>query len=233
MSRGQRIILSFRPSEVDTRSRSTKKGSTTACPRRLHDKVQTGLGGNVMKRPTTILATILLASSLGGGHASADELTVDMHLLSKSGIGPKFGTIQATDSDNGLVLHLDLSAELSPGPHGFHVHENPSCEAARAGDEPNVAGAAAGGHYDPGNTGKHRGPSGTGHLGDLPVIYVDIDEDGARPVRRPMVAPRLSVADIRGRSLVIHQNGDNYRDDPQPLGGGGSRVACGVVPQTS
>jgi Cu-Zn family superoxide dismutase len=45
----------------------------------------------------------------------------------------------------------------------------------------------------------------------------------------PVLAPRLKVADIRGRSLMIHAGGDNYSDSPAPLGGGGDRVACGVV----
>ncbi|RDD62863.1 superoxide dismutase family protein [Ferruginivarius sediminum] len=162
--------------------------------------------------------------------AVAEELTVEMHLISKEGVGKSIGTAHASDTDNGLLLKLDLAAELSPGPHGFHVHENPSCEPAMKDGEP-VAGLAAGGHFDPEGTGKHMGPSGTGHLGDLPVIYVEVDEDGALPVRRPLLAPRLKVADLRGRSLVIHAQGDNYRDEPEPLGGGGARVACGVVPE--
>jgi Cu-Zn family superoxide dismutase len=28
---------------------------------------------------------------------------------------------------------------------------------------------------------------------------------------------------------MIHEGGDNYRDTPEPLGGGGGRIACGVV----
>lgn len=28
---------------------------------------------------------------------------------------------------------------------------------------------------------------------------------------------------------MVHEGGDNYSDDPKPLGGGGARVACGVV----
>jgi len=39
----------------------------------------------------------------------------------------------------------------------------------------------------------------------------------------------LKVIDIKGRSLMIHAGGDNYSDMPVSLGGGGARVACGVV----
>ena len=86
-------------------------------------------------------------------------------------------------------------------------------------------GQAAGGHFDPKKTGKHLGPNGDGHLGDLPVLVVDKDGKATTPV----VASRLKVADLKGHSLMIHAGGDNYSDTPKPLGGGGARVACGVV----
>ena len=44
-----------------------------------------------------------------------------------------------------------------------------------------------------------------------------------------VTAPRLKMADVMGRSLMIHAGGDNYSDQPAPLGGGGARVACGVI----
>lgn len=184
----------------------------------------------VKSRAITIPMAVAAAFLLVMVPARAAEVTVEMNLISAQGVGASIGTMRAVDSPDGLVLKLDLAAELPPGAHGFHVHENPSCEPGMRDNEP-VAGLAAGGHYDPGGTGKHMGPSGDGHLGDLPVIYVEVDEDGALPVRRPVVAPRLKVDDIRGRALVIHAQGDNYRDEPAPLGGGGARIACGVVPE--
>jgi superoxide dismutase, Cu-Zn family len=36
-----------------------------------------------------------------------------------------------------------------------------------------------------------------------------------------------TVAEVKGRSIMIHAGGDNYSDQPAPLGGG--RIACGVV----
>jgi len=38
------------------------------------------------------------------------------------------------------------------------------------------------------------------------------------------------LADLAGHSLMIHAGGDNHSDHPMPLGGGGARIACGVVP---
>jgi len=108
--------------------------------------------------------------------------------------------------------------------HCFHVHENPICAAKEIDGKPRAAGAA-GDHLDPEKTGRHGAPWGEGHLGDLPPLYVD--EDGS--ARHPVLAPRLKLADLQGRAIMIHAGGDNYADEPSKLGGGGSRVACGVV----
>ena len=89
----------------------------------------------------------------------------------------------------------------------------------------NSAGGA-GGHLDPQHTGKHEGPAGNGHLGDLPVLQVAGDGNATQT----QIAPHIKdVAVLRGRSVVIHIGGDNYSDQPQPLGGGGARIACGVI----
>ena len=47
---------------------------------------------------------------------------------------------------------------------------------------------------------------------------------------QPLVASRLTMEEFYGRALVIHAGGDNYSDFPDPLGGGGARIACGVIP---
>jgi Cu-Zn family superoxide dismutase len=54
-----------------------------------------------------------------------------------------------------------------------------------------------------------------------------VDADGNAKQR--LAAPRLKLADLKGRSLMLHAGGDNYSDQPQSLGGGGARIACGVV----
>ena len=40
----------------------------------------------------------------------------------------------------------------------------------------------------------------------------------------------VKLADFSGRSLMIHEGGDNYSDQPEN-GGGKSRIACGVIPE--
>ena len=83
-----------------------------------------------------------------------------------------------------------------------------------------------GGHLDPQKTGKHGYPWGDGHLGDLPPLYVGADGVATQPV----LGPRLKLGDLKGRSLMVHAGGDNHADHPAPLGGGGARIVCGVVP---
>ena len=85
-------------------------------------------------------------------------------------------------------------------------------------------GLAAGGHYDPAGSKRHSAPWGDGHLGDLPALSVDANGNTS-----PVLAPRLKMADLKGRALMIHAGGDNYADQPAPLGGGGVRWACGVI----
>src|SRR5262249_25494807 len=69
------------------------------------------------------------------------------------------------------------------------------------------------------------GPLGEGHKGDLPTLTVDADGR----VTRDVVAPHLKVSDVKGHSIMIHVGGDNYSDQPAPLGGSGARIACGVA----
>ena len=164
-------------------------------------------------------AVFLLVASL----AWADGATVSMLLATDTGPGKAVGTIAVTDTPYGALFTPDING-LSPGLHGFHVHENADC-APTMKDGKMVPGLAAGGHYDPGKTGKHLGPYGDGHLGDLPALTVTADGTATLPV----LAPRLKAEDLLNRSLMIHAGGDNYADTPMTLGGGGARVVCGVI----
>lgn len=167
-----------------------------------------------------ILAAVTAAFSAS---ALADEATVTLHKIDEKGVHQAIGTIAFADTSKGLTIAPNLKG-LPPGQHGFHVHENGDC-GAKEKDGKMVAGLAAGGHYDPRKIGKHEGPGGHGHMGDLPVLQVAANGSATQA----MTAAHLSVADIKGRSIMIHEGGDNYADQPKPLGGGGSRIACGVA----
>lgn len=173
-----------------------------------------------MKKLLLAAAIVALSSSA----AFAATKTIQMSAISEIGPTDPVGTITFEDSKKGLVVKTDLWG-LPPGPHGFHVHQNPSCQGAMRESiaEP---GGAAGGHYDPNATSKHLGPQNkAGHRGDLPLITVDSNGKS----KQTLTAPNLKLADIQNRAVIIHEGGDNYSDQPQPLGGGGRRIACGIV----
>lgn len=152
-------------------------------------------------------------------------VTTTLALVNAQGVGTPVGVVEATQSPLGLVLSPHLYG-LPPGVHGFHLHANPSCQPQGADGKTGPA-LAAGGHFDPAHTGRHLGPAADGHKGDLPPLLVSASGVADTPV----VVAQLTLADIAGHALVIHAGGDNFSDQPEPLGGGGARVACGVVGQ--
>ncbi len=147
----------------------------------------------------TIRACVPFVSTAGSA-VSAAQATVQVQRLELQGGEDVVGTVTLRDTEFGLT----------PGVHGFHVHANPDCGAADKGGK---------------MVGQHEGPVGHGHLGDLPVLVVDRDGNAAMPV----FARRLKTSDVVGHSVMIHAGGDDYSDDPKPLGGGGARVARGVI----
>ena len=151
------------------------------------------------------------------------DSTAILRRLSDEGVGEPAGKANFEQTDMGLIIRLKAEG-LEPGEHGVHIHENPNVGPGEK-DGKMQAGIAAGGHYDPEDTGKHLGPYGSGHLGDLPRAYAL--EDGT--IDAVLLAPRLSLKDVRNRSIIIHAGGDNYSDKPEPMGGGGSRILGGVI----
>ena len=171
----------------------------------------------------TFIAT-LAAALFAAGAAHAASESVVMNAIDANGIGKTVGKLRLSDTKSGLRIQPQLTG-LPPGDHGFHVHVNPNCGPGNGPDGQPAPGIAAGGHYDPTNSGKHLGPMGEGHKGDMPVLTVDAKGKATKAV----VAPHLKLADVKGRSIMIHVGGDNYSDQPAPLGGGGVRLACGVI----
>lgn len=166
-----------------------------------------------------LAAACLLASAA----ALAADVTVNVSAAEKQGDGAALGTVRIVETPYGLAFYPALKG-LPPGLHGFHLHEKPSCAPGESNGATVPAGAA-GGHLDPLGTKKHGEPWGDGHLGDLPPLYAAADGTATSPV----LGPRLKLADVKNHALMVHAGGDNHSDHPMPLGGGGARVACGVI----
>jgi Cu-Zn family superoxide dismutase len=129
------------------------------------------------------------------------------------------GTVRFESTDEGVRLTVQLR-NLTPGPHGFHVHQTGDCSAPD--------GTSAGGHYAPGGTphGAPDNPPDKRHVGDLGNIVAD----DAGQVDTEFVDPVLSLSgehSILGKAVIVHAGEDDLQS--QPTGGAGKRVACGVI----
>lgn len=155
--------------------------------------------------------------------AAIADYKVEMNAIDIKGVGQPLGTVTIAEGQGGVTLTPDLKG-LPPGSHGFHVHEFANC-GAKEKDGKMSAGELAGGHWDPDKHAKHGKPGGDGHKGDLPPL--DVAGDGT--ARKAITASHLKLADLRNKALVIHAGGDNGSDQPKPNGGGGDRIACGVI----
>jgi len=119
---------------------------------------------------------------------------------------------------------------LTPGPHGFHIHEN-----ARGGCLPPYT--SAGGHFDPGPSGNPDPDTNHPyHMGDIPNLVVDEKGVGvmeAMTSRITLSPGPLSVFDADGSVIIVHQKPDQGITGPPRSGvSGGPRIACGVIEVT-
>lgn len=183
------------------------------------------MGCNPDPRPTTMPsgdATPITEQPRSPAEAKTDPSTliVYMNRVTPDEVGAGSGTITVVQDSNGLIFKPNLIG-LNAGKHGFHIHQNPSCEPELIDGKP-VAAAAAGGHYDPTNAGHHASPGGDGHKGDLPMIEVDASGN-----QYEVSIAGLTLADLTDRSLVVHARRDDYASDP--AGDSGPRIMCGVI----
>lgn len=127
------------------------------------------------------------------------------------------GVVTFTAVEGGVLVVADVS-NLTPGKHGFHVHEHGDCSAHDA--------SSAGGHFNPTKS-KHGGPdSAERHVGDLGNL--EADKDGKAHYSRVDKLLTLSGPDsIVTRSVVVHADEDDLTT--QPTGNSGPRIACGVI----
>ena len=166
------------------------------------------------------LAAAVFALLIGAVGAAAQS-TATATLIDPE--GEEIGRAQLTETpSHGVLIQVQIEG-LAPGAHGFHIHAVGECEAPEFG--------SAGGHYAPrGHAHGLLHPDGK-HAGDL--LNLHVAENGRVATERLAGAVTLSpgaeasLFDDDGSALVIHANPDDYQS--QPSGGGGPKVACGVI----
>ena len=167
---------------------------------------------------TTVSALLLSTASVWA--AGQD---VEINAISTEGTGKSLGSVSLSETDSGVAMKVSVTG-IADGDHGFHVHEKGDCGPGEK-DGKTEAGLAAGSHYDPHTTKSHKGPDGGGHEGDLPKLT----GTGGK-IDQTVTVKGVKLAEIAGRSLMIHEGGDNYSDNPEN-GGGKGRIACGIIPK--
>jgi Cu-Zn family superoxide dismutase len=127
------------------------------------------------------------------------------------------GVIHFVDSGAGIRVIADVEG-LSPGPHGFHVHQYGDCSAPD--------GTSAGGHFNPDDM-RHGAPTAEErHVVDLGNISAD--ETGTSHFEWTDTFLSFSGShSIVGRGVIVHAGEDDYTS--QPTGAAGARLACGVI----
>lgn len=127
------------------------------------------------------------------------------------------GVVTFTPSAEGMVVHADVTG-LTPGAHGFHIHETGDCSAPD--------GTSAGGHFNP-TEHEHGAPADTHrHAGDMGNIIADESGHGVLEWTDPDMTVDGEKS-IIGRAVIVHADEDDYAT--QPTGNAGARVACGVI----
>ena len=141
----------------------------------------------------------------------AEKVIAVLHPASGSQVT---GTVTFTKLTEGVKVVADV-AGLTPGKHGFHVHEYGDCSAPDA--------ASAGSHFNP-TKDPHAGhDAAQRHMGDLG----NIEADASGKARLELTDKKIKLDAILGKSVIVHEKADDLKT--QPTGDAGGRVACGVI----
>jgi len=144
----------------------------------------------------------------------------DLASLGDSGVD---GKVSFAAVPGGVRVEAHVNG-LTPGNHGFHIHDVGDCSSAD--------GSSAGGHFNPMAV-DHAGPDAdTAHAGDLGNLQANDEGHGMVT----MISKRITLGDgtatdIMGRAVIVHADPDDMTS--QPTGAAGGRVACGVIVSSS
>ncbi|MCX6134432.1 MAG: superoxide dismutase family protein [Ignavibacteriales bacterium] len=173
-----------------------------------------------MKSSLTAVLTCVLAFTAAAQHDMQKMGNVPLKaiaLLAPAKDKTVKGVVTFTQSDNGVKVYAHLEG-LTPGKHGFHIHEFGDCTAADL--------TSAGGHFNPTQS-SHGAPADEmRHSGDLGNIVAD--EKGMAILE--WVDPMMQLSGpnaIIGHAVIVHAKEDDLKT--QPTGNAGAREACGVI----
>jgi Cu-Zn family superoxide dismutase len=127
------------------------------------------------------------------------------------------GTVDFVPEAGGVRVIAKISG-LTPGVHGFHIHEKGDCSAPDA--------TSAGGHFNPHGVGHGKYDAAVHHTGDLPVLEASAEGEASLDVVLPGLA-LLGTDGVVGRGLIVHAGADDFVT--QPTGNAGARAACAEI----
>lgn len=161
----------------------------------------------------------LLAIALAGCASSPAPKAGAVAALKPTAGNQAAGTAIFTPAGSKVRIDATVTG-LTPGLHGFHVHEKGDCSAPD--------GMSAGGHFNPANAdhGSHAGKPR--HAGDLGNLTADSSGKATLSIEVDGVSLKTGEPNsIIGRGLVVHADPDDFKT--QPTGNSGKRVACAVI----
>jgi superoxide dismutase, Cu-Zn family len=148
--------------------------------------------------------------------ASAQEAKKAIAVLHSASGSQVMGTVTFTQVGDTVQVVADVTG-LTPGKHGFHIHEFGDCSAADA--------SSAGGHFNPMKKPHGAPDAAERHAGDLGNLEADSTGKAHLELKDNML--KLSGENsILGRGVIVHEKVDDWS---QPTGNAGGRLACGVI----
>ena len=160
-----------------------------------------------------LVPSLLSVAMLGACAVTPPALVANSTIAARSGSSVS-GNVSLSEINGGLRINAQLSG-LTPGEHGFHIHEVGDCSAPDA--------SSAKGHFNPANKSHGHHDSDNHHGGDMPNLLANAQGEA----RLTADLKGLMLKDVIGRSFVVHADPDDYKS--QPAGNSGKRVACGVI----
>ncbi|XP_055838742.1 extracellular superoxide dismutase [Cu-Zn] isoform X2 [Episyrphus balteatus] len=168
---------------------------------------------------------VVAVLAFGAVAALAEKQTPIVAIASIQGSEGKVkGNVTFTQNACGENVYIRVYITgLSPGKHGFHVHEK--------GDLTNGC-ASTGGHYNPDKMNHGAPEDEIRHVGDLGNVMAD-ESGTVDTTLTDHVITLTGKRAIIGRGLVIHDGvddlGKTQHPDSKKTGNAGGRAGCGVI----